>query len=171
MVGGARYTSAWAKAELHDCPWRGRADVVGAPLPEDDPARWVSSNGCRRFSSWISGGAKRRRRNAVGSASESCASGRDVTWTRALRACKTNPAEDASRSFPPEVAVHLVKMACERPEERGIALSQWDCEELARQLIDERVVSSISPDTVRRVLSRHQLKPWRRHSWLSHKVP
>ena len=69
------------------------------------------------------------------------------------------------------MAVHLVKMACERPEERGIALSQWDCEELARQLIDERVVSSISPDTVRRVLSRHQLKPWRRHSWLSHKVP
>jgi transposase len=33
------------------------------------------------------------------------------------------------------------------------------------------VVSSISPDTVRRILEHHQLKPWRHHMWLSSKVP
>ncbi len=77
----------------------------------------------------------------------------------------------ASRSFPPTVAFHLVKMACERPDKIGRSLSQWDCRELADQLVREGVVASISPDTVRRILENHQLKPWRHHLWLSPKVP
>lgn len=54
--------------------------------------------------------------------------------------------------------MHLVKPACERPE-------------LARQLVDEGLVSSISPQTVRRILSSHKLKPWRIHYWLSPDKP
>jgi hypothetical protein len=42
---------------------------------------------------------------------------------------------------------------------------------MARQLVAEEVVPSISPDTVRRVLEHHHLKPWRHHLWLSPKVP
>lgn len=42
---------------------------------------------------------------------------------------------------------------------------------MARQLAAEGVVPSISPDTVRRVLEHHHLKPWRHHLWLSPKVP
>jgi transposase len=42
---------------------------------------------------------------------------------------------------------------------------------MARQLVAEGVVPSISPDTVRRVLEHHHLKPWRHHLWLSPKVP
>jgi transposase len=72
---------------------------------------------------------------------------------------------------PAEVALHLVKMACERPELRGRSLSQWDCMELARQLIDDGLVESISSETVRRILSHHKLKPWRSHMWLSAKHP
>jgi transposase len=83
----------------------------------------------------------------------------------------TSPDPAASRSFPPEVALHLVKMACERPDDRGRSLSIWDCREMARQLVAEGVVPSISPDTVRRVLEHHHLKPWRHHLWLSPKVP
>jgi transposase len=49
--------------------------------------------------------------------------------------------------------------------------SQWDCSELAHKLIEEGVVSSISTETVRRVLSHHKLKPWRHHLWLSPKHP
>ncbi len=30
---------------------------------------------------------------------------------------------------------------------------------------------SISPETIRRILSSHKLKPWRHHLWLSAKVP
>jgi transposase len=69
------------------------------------------------------------------------------------------------------VALYLVKIACERPDKLGRSLSQWDCQELARQLVRDGVVTSISPDTVRRILENHQLKPWRQHLWLSPNVP
>ncbi len=68
------------------------------------------------------------------------------------------------------MALHTVKMACERPDDRGRSLSTWDCREMARQLVTEGVVDSISPDTVRRVLEHHHLKPWRHHLWLSPKA-
>ena len=67
------------------------------------------------------------------------------------------------RFFPPEVAMHLVKIACEMPDRLGRSLSQWDCEELARQLVLDKVVESISSETVRRILENHRLKPWRHH--------
>lgn len=62
-------------------------------------------------------------------------------------------------------------MACERPDDRGRSLSTWDCREMGRQLVSEGVVTSISPETVRRILEHHQLKPWRHHLWLSPRVP
>lgn len=52
----------------------------------------------------------------------------------------------------------------------GRSLSHWDCAELARQLVREGVVESISPQTVQRILYNHKLKPWRKHLWLSPKV-
>jgi hypothetical protein len=73
--------------------------------------------------------------------------------------------------FAPEVALHLVKLACERPDQMGWSFSQWDCPELARKLKAERVVQSISADTVARNLRSHKLKPWRHHLWLSVEVP
>jgi transposase len=80
-------------------------------------------------------------------------------------------APDDRRSFPPEVAIHLVKIACERPDEVGRSLSHWDCAELARQVVADGVVDSISPQTVQRILASHKLKPWRKHLWLSSDVP
>ena len=67
--------------------------------------------------------------------------------------------------------MHLVKIACERPDKLGRSLSQWDCVELARQLECDGLVASMSASTVRRILSSHQLKHWRHHLWLSSKVP
>jgi transposase len=67
--------------------------------------------------------------------------------------------------------MHLVKMACERPDKVGRSLSHWDCAELARQLEKNAVADSISPQTVQRILANHKLKPWRKHLWLSSKVP
>jgi hypothetical protein len=69
------------------------------------------------------------------------------------------------------VAIHVVHLACERPETLGRSLSQWDCRELARQLRAEGLVSDISAATVRRIWRSHQLKPWRHHLWLSPKQP
>jgi hypothetical protein len=81
------------------------------------------------------------------------------------------PAAAASRSFPPAVAMYVVKIACERPDELSRCLSQWDCTEVARQLVRDGVVSSISAEAVRRILVSHRLKPWRQKMWLSPKVP
>ena len=78
---------------------------------------------------------------------------------------------EESRFFPPQVALYLVKMACERPDTQERSLSQWDCTELARQLVSAGVVNSISASTVRRILQSHQLKPWRHHLCLSPKTP
>jgi transposase len=69
------------------------------------------------------------------------------------------------------VAIHVVRLACERPDLLGRSLSPWDGAELAHQLITEGMVTSISVTTVRRILAAHQLKPWRHHVWLSPKQP
>jgi len=42
---------------------------------------------------------------------------------------------------------------------------------LRRETVAEGVVTTISPDTARRVLEHHHLKPWRHHLWLSAKAP
>ena len=73
--------------------------------------------------------------------------------------------------FPPEVAIHVVRLACERPDTLARSLSQWDCRELARQLLAEGIVEHISAATVRRILRSHKLKPWRCHLWLHPKRP
>jgi transposase len=81
------------------------------------------------------------------------------------------PGRGAKGGFPPEVAIHLVRLACERPDLLSRRLSQWDGPELARQLIAEGNVADISASTVRRILAAHQLKPWRHHRWLHPKHP
>lgn len=91
----------------------------------------------------------------------------------------TDLAPVARRFFPPEVALYAVKIACERPDTiaglrpdtAGRSLSQWDCVEIRRQLIDTQVVGSISVESVRQILAHHRLKPWRHQMWLSAKVP
>jgi len=75
------------------------------------------------------------------------------------------------RSFPPEVALHVVKIACELPDKLGRSLSQWDGVEIARELVADGIVASISADTVSRILRHHKLKPWRHQMWMSPKVP
>jgi DDE superfamily endonuclease len=78
---------------------------------------------------------------------------------------------DGPPLFPPEVALHAVKLACERPDACGRSLCLWDCQEIARQLMEAAIASSISAETVRRILNSHRLKPWRKRMWLSPKVP
>jgi len=73
--------------------------------------------------------------------------------------------------FPPEVALHVVRRACELPDHVGRSLSQWDCTELARQLQQEGVVETIAPQTIQRILARCRLKPWRSHLWLHPRTP
>ena len=64
-----------------------------------------------------------------------------------------------------------MRRACELPEQAGRSLSQWDCAELARQLVIDEVVAAISPQTVQRMLAADRLKPWRSHVWLHPRRP
>ena len=73
--------------------------------------------------------------------------------------------------FPPAVAAHLVKLACELPDAAGRSLSLWTCAELARTVRRDGVVESISPQSVERIFMSRRLKPWRVHYWLSPKTP
>jgi transposase len=92
-------------------------------------------------------------------------------WSGESMGYRTSQEGGEKLFFPPEVAVHLVKLACERPETAGRSLSQWDCNELAQQLVRDGLVKSISPSWVQKILSHHKLKPWRNHMWLSAKYP
>lgn len=67
--------------------------------------------------------------------------------------------------------MELVKRACELPDSVNRSLSVWTCDELAKALERDRVVDSISPQSVQRILASHKLKPWRVHHWLSADVP
>ena len=73
--------------------------------------------------------------------------------------------------FPPGVAIHVVRLACERPDSLGRSLSPWDGTELARELIAEGLVEEISPATGRRILASHQRQPGRQHVGLYPKHP
>jgi transposase len=80
-------------------------------------------------------------------------------------------AAGARPAFPPEVAAHLVKLGCELPDEACRSLSLWTCAELARTLVADGIVDTISPQSVQRILASHKLKPWRVRFWLSPKAP
>jgi hypothetical protein len=69
------------------------------------------------------------------------------------------------------VALHVVRLACDLPEQVGRSLSQWDCTELARQAERDGVVERLSPQTVHRILATARLKPWRSHYWLHPRGP
>jgi hypothetical protein len=69
------------------------------------------------------------------------------------------------------VTLHLIRLACELPELAGRSLSQWDCTELAQQLVRDGVVAAISPQTIQRILASQRLKPWRQHVWLHPQTP
>jgi hypothetical protein len=79
--------------------------------------------------------------------------------------------EGESPLFPPQIDDYIVKMACERPDPCGRSLSQWDCQQIADQLVRQGLVRSISRESVRLRLKRNRLKPWRYKMWLSAKVP
>ena len=99
-----------------------------------------------------------------------------MKWEKRFREKRLEGLEDAKRSgrpahFPPPlVTLYLVKLACELPDAVDRSLSLWTCAELARTAQRDKVVDSISPQSVQRILHSHKLKPWRVHHWLSAKV-
>jgi len=73
--------------------------------------------------------------------------------------------------FPPEVAIHVVRLAGERPDALGRRLSPGECTALAHQLSAEGMVEAIAAAPGRRLLACPHLKPWRQHVWRYPKRP
>lgn len=65
----------------------------------------------------------------------------------------------------------MVALACEVPATRGQPLSRYSLGDLVRLIAADPAVPALSRSTIRRILNRHVLKPWRYRSWLFPRDP
>jgi len=56
-------------------------------------------------------------------------------------------------------------LACSAPRQYGKPWQRWSGEKLARIAIEQQIVESIAPSTIRTWLRQDKIKPWRYHSW------
>lgn len=67
--------------------------------------------------------------------------------------------------FPSAVRAQVTALACTLPQESGRPLSRWSASELAEQVRQQRIVSTISASTIGRWLRQERIKPWQYRSW------
>lgn len=80
--------------------------------------------------------------------------------------------QDAERSGAPatfslEQILQLFALACEQPATYGRPISHWTARELAEEMVNQKIVESISPRHVGRLLSEASLKPHQSGYWLN----
>jgi hypothetical protein len=63
------------------------------------------------------------------------------------------------------VVVAVKALACELPANAGPPLARWQCPDLARAVVEQGIVASISGTTIWRWLSTDAIKPWQHRSW------
>ena len=86
--------------------------------------------------------------------------------TAGCRASWTSPSDRAARpGFPPLQRAQIVALACLEPIAKGLHITHWSSEDLARQAVADGIVASISPRTVRLILDRVDLQPHRTRYW------
>ena len=83
-----------------------------------------------------------------------------------------NCLKDAERSGAPatfelEQIMHLFALACESPEESGRPISHWTSRELADEMRQRGIVTTISPRHVGRLLAEADIKPHQSGYWLN----
>lgn len=94
-------------------------------------------------------------------------------WAAAPEVASLADAERTGRPprFTPVQITQLKALACQPPEEHGLALSRWSCPSLASQAVTEGICESISASTVRRALDQDAIKPWQHRSWIFPRDP
>lgn len=73
--------------------------------------------------------------------------------------------------FPPLDVAHMIALACERPQEKGLPLSRYSASDIARLVVALGLVLEISVSTVRRILRQAAIKPWLVRSWIFPRDP
>ena len=95
-----------------------------------------------------------------------CAAPANATATAGWRASWRSPSDRAARpGFPPLQRAQIVELACLEPVAKGLHITHWSSEDLARQAVADGIVEAISPRTVRRILDRVDLQPHRTRYW------
>jgi DDE superfamily endonuclease len=86
--------------------------------------------------------------------------------TRGYPDSSKSPSDRAGRpGFPPLQRARIVELACLEPVARGLHITHWSSQDLARQAIADGIVEAISPRTVRLILDRVDLQPHRTRYW------
>jgi transposase len=65
----------------------------------------------------------------------------------------------------PVQRAQIVELACLEPIAKGLHITHWSSEDLARQAVDDKIIPAISPATVRRILHDVDLQPHRTRYW------
>ena len=76
-----------------------------------------------------------------------------------IKRLKDAPRPGKPTQFTMEQILQLFAIACESPEKYGRPVSHWTSKELAQEMIEQKIVESISPRHVTRLLSEASLKP------------
>ncbi len=77
------------------------------------------------------------------------------------------PRPGAPDTFTPEQLVQVVAIACGDPRESNREISHWTRRELADEVIQRKIVDTISPRHVGRILDEADLKPHLSRYWLN----
>src|SRR4051794_38248930 len=65
----------------------------------------------------------------------------------------------------PVQRAQIVELACLEPIAKGLHITHWSSDDLARQAVTDKIVPEISPATVRRILHDVDLQPHRTRYW------
>lgn len=77
------------------------------------------------------------------------------------------PRPGAPATFTLEQLTQLYALACQPPQAYGRPISHWTPRELAEELVKQKIVETISPRHVGRLLKEADLKPHQKRYWLN----
>ena len=134
--------------------------------PAVDPSPGIRSSGLRSLS-----GSRPANRSTNSPSARSATprpSGGPAASTRA-RGCpaswrRRNGLGDPPR-FPPLQRAQIVRLACLEPIAKGLHITHWTSQDLARQAVEDGIVPAISDRTVRNILDAVDLQPHRTRYW------
>jgi transposase len=75
------------------------------------------------------------------------------------------PRAGTRRTFTPLQRARVVALACSAPRQYGKPWQRWSGEKLAQVAVEQQIIVSIAPGTIRTWLRHDKIKPWRYHSW------
>src|SRR4029078_8401759 len=65
----------------------------------------------------------------------------------------------------PVQGAQIVELACLEPVAKGLHITHWSSEDLARQAVSDGIVARISPRAVRTICANTDLQPHRTRYW------